>query len=166
VAFTWEAVISGAWLQTGKFLELADTSPEKLQQLNIPAVEIGRASFQGSGSDAFGSLDISLNDVRYFAPSTGERPSLWASGSVNGDFTGNPGALSVPLSQAAGTNASGLAPTLQMQDWSGGAWRADVFGAGGTVGTHTGIGMEGTAAGAYTGDTSGTLGGTAAGLVK
>jgi len=41
-----------------------------------------------------------------------------------------------------------------------------VTAAGGTVGTHTGIGMEGTAAGAYTGATSGTLGGTAAGLVK
>jgi hypothetical protein len=166
VAYTWEAVTSGVWLQTGKFLDLAATSPEKLQQLNIPAVEIGRASFSGAGSDASGSLNISLNDVRYFAPSTGERPSIWASDAVSGSFTGNPGALSVPLGQTGGTNASSLAPNLQMQDWSSGAWRADVTAAGGTVGAHTGIGMQGTAAGAYTGTNSGTLGGTAAGIVK
>jgi hypothetical protein len=170
VAFTWQAVTSGAWLRTGKYLNMASTDAGKaaLQQLNIPAFEIGRASFAGLGSDGSGnSLDISLNDVRYFAPSTGDRPSIWATDSVSGSFTGNPGALAVPLTQIPGSpTVSDLAPTLQMQDWTGGNWRADVTASGGTVGTHTGIGMEGTAAGSYTGTTSGTLTGTAAGLVK
>ena len=140
VAFTWQAVSAGAWFETGKFLDLASTPAGQalLGQLKIPAVEIGSASFAGAGTNGVDTLNVTMDNVKFFASRADTRPSLWASRSVGGTFTGAPAGVTVNLSQTAGANVSGLAPTMNVADWNGGGWRADVTASGGTVGGHHG----------------------------
>ena len=89
---TWQAVTSGVWLETNRFLQMAGDSDgrSKLQQMNIPAFEVGRTNLSGSliaGSET--SLDyvsVIMNNVAFFAPSTGEKPGIWATNNVTGQY--------------------------------------------------------------------------------
>ena len=60
--FRWEYGI-----ETNKFLEMAANveGQAKLQQLNIPCVEVGRATLTGSGNN-FSNLN--MTDTIFFAP--------------------------------------------------------------------------------------------------
>lgn len=166
VAFTWQAVSSGAWLETTKFLQMASTAAGQatLQQLNIPAYEIGSADLSGSfaGVD---SVSVTMNNVKFFAPTAGGRPAIWATGNVSGTYSGVPVGVSIPMTQTGGTNTSSITGNLTMQTFSGNQWRANFAAPSGVVGG-TNVQIFGGAAGSYTGAGSGTLSGTGAGAVR
>ncbi len=166
-ARTWQALAAGAWMETNTFLQMASTAAgqSKLQQLNIPAFEIGSVDFSGSGGVSVDTINVTMSGVKYFAPTAGGRPVIWATGSVAGTYTGNPVAVgNVNLSGSSAT-VSGMSPTLSMQSWSVGKWQAligDNSGSG-SVGGHAGLKMFGKGAGGFTG---GTFTGSASGSVK
>ncbi|OHE18552.1 MAG: hypothetical protein A2X96_00280 [Syntrophobacterales bacterium GWC2_56_13] len=174
---TWQAVQTGAWIETNKFLTMAaDTSPGggqvKLTELNIPAYNVGQADLTGSRITTAGnSLSVNMTDVTFFAPSTGGVPKIWATGTVSGTY--DVGALPGPLPAAVDltgsnyTNASGLSATFTPNAWdtTNNKWGATVSG-NGMVNSAT-IDFKGAAAGTLSGGSLGTItGGTAAGIVK
>jgi hypothetical protein len=77
-----------AWVKAGEYVAMAATESGRatLSSLNMPAVEIGRTTLTGTGSN----VAVTMNDVIFFAPSTGAAPELWATGNITGTFTGNP----------------------------------------------------------------------------
>lgn len=110
----WQATMLGVAMETSKFVELFATEEgrTKLEQLNIPNVEIGRADLAGTSID--GNLSVNMNNVTFFAFRTGESPSIWASGNVGGT------ALSDPTGQTANLSGLGGAITanFNMQSWN------------------------------------------------
>ncbi|MDW7973412.1 MAG: hypothetical protein RMI01_09475, partial [Thermodesulfovibrio sp.] len=172
----WQSITLGVAMETTKFLSMAcpggtcnisgtnlTEEQEKLKKLGIPVVEVGKASFTGSGNN----LTVSLNNVVFFATQTGQKPILWSTANVSGSFTGTP-ALNQSVTLHATSGASGsvnFTPTY----WSGGNWAATI--ANDTAypiqlsgGSYTGsINMKGVASGTYG---SGTFTGTASGIVK
>lgn len=166
-ALTWQAVAAGSWLETAAYLALAGTSEGRatLQKLNIPAFEIGTADLSGSFAGS-ATVDIAMNGIKFLAPTAGGRPTVWATGTVSGNYSGNPAGVSIPLTQSGGT-ASGITGNLNLQSFTGGKWGGSLnTSPTGAVGGHTNISLNGMAAGSYTGAGSGTLSGTAAGVVK
>lgn len=175
---TWQAVQTGAWLETNKFLEMAGCSggvcsptaenKAKLDALNIPAVEVGRANLSGTGTMGGAPINVNMNDVIFFAPNNGQAPGIWATGNVNGNYSCSAcGATTVGL-----TSTSGGALTanfnVQTFDTSGQKWIATVNGSG-TLngGSYNGsTTFNGAAAGTNTGIGPGTFSGTAAGTAK
>jgi hypothetical protein len=163
------------WIDTSKFLTLAGcgNSPcnptqenqSTLQQLNIPSVEVGRATLSGSGKMGGEPLHVNMNDVIFFAYSNGSAPKIWATGNVNGTYdcsACNP--TNVPLS------GSGLEASFKIKvfDTSTQKWMAEVNGKGTlSSGSYNGsVKFDGAAAGVNTGPVPGTFSGTAAGVTK
>ncbi|MBT0664457.1 FecR domain-containing protein [Geobacter pelophilus] len=167
VASRWQAVAVGAFMETNTFLQMAATTAgqAKLQQLNIPAFEIGSTDFSGSGAVSGGTINVTLAGVKFFAPTAGGRPSIWATGSVSGSFTGTPTTGNTVALSGSSATVSGLAPTLTIDSWSGNKWRASIMdNAGiGSVGAHSNVNMFGKGAGSYS---SSGLSGTAVGTAK
>ncbi|MBI5875240.1 MAG: hypothetical protein HZB81_05255, partial [Deltaproteobacteria bacterium] len=60
-ALSWQAVQTGAWLETNKFLAMTQTAEGQaaLTALNIPFAEVGRANLSGSGT--MGGAPINVN---------------------------------------------------------------------------------------------------------
>jgi hypothetical protein len=164
---TWQAVSSGAWLETTKFLQMASTAAGQatLQQLNIPAYEIGSANLSGSVTGANG-VSVDMNNVRFFAPTAGGRPTIWATGNVTGTYSGVPVGVGIPMTQTGGTNTASIAGNLNMQSFNANQWRATFSSTVTSVVGGSNVQIFGGAAGSYTGSGSGTLSGTAAGTVK
>jgi hypothetical protein len=156
----------GAWIGTQRFLAMASDSQgrAKLSQLNIPFVEVGRANLSGTNTD----WNINMNDVTFFAYSTGTAPKIWATSGISGSYNCSV-CGATPLLTGNGLNAN-----LNMQNWdtANGKWLATVNGAGvysGTAGTSmngSSVQFKGAAAGTNTGIGPGTFSGTAAGLAK
>ena len=159
---------SGIWLETKKFLALAASTEgqAKLQKLNIPAVEVGKADFKGSGLN----FDVSVNDVRFFAPVGGGRPQIFATDNITGNYSGTPTG-SATLNQVAGAGyaVSGISPVFSVKQWdaTNNKWLAGLSynGTAGVVGANTGIQLSGVAAGRIN-TTGSTFTGTGAGVVK
>ncbi|MBI3753390.1 MAG: hypothetical protein HY266_04995, partial [Deltaproteobacteria bacterium] len=84
-AFLWQAVQTGAWLDTNKFLAMTQTAQGQaaLAALNIPFVEVGRTNLSGSAGYY---TNVNMNDVIFFAYSSGAAPKIWATGNVSGDY--------------------------------------------------------------------------------
>jgi hypothetical protein len=168
-AYTWQAISMGVWLETNKFLEMAanEVGRGKLQQLNIPCFEVGRASLSGSGFSEGGSINVNMNDVIFFAPNTGGQPSIWATNSVGGHYTGNPINAVVPL------NGDGLSANFGVQHWdtNNNVWLSRIQNGSGTLnrvdvpGTVTINNFQGAAAGTIN-QGAGTFSGTGAGIAK
>jgi hypothetical protein len=179
---TWQAVATGFWLETSRFLQMAGDSGgrNKLQQMNIPAFEVGRTNLSGSliaGSET--SLDyvsVIMNDVAFFAPSTGEKPGIWATNNVTGqyDFTNgylNSGNITNTDNVIDISNGDGISADFQFTQWNTATntWMAAIQNGTGTLtgGAYNGpVNFRGAGAGTLTGTTSGSLSGTAAGIVK
>jgi len=179
---TWQAVTSGFWLETNGFLQMAGDSDgrSKLQQMNIPAFEVGRTNLSGSliaGSET--SLDyvsVIMNNVAFFAPSTGEKPGIWATNNVTGQYDFSHGFLSSgtitnTANVIAISNGDGISADFQFTQWntSTHAWMAAIQNGTGTLsgGSYNGpVNFRGAGAGTLTGTNSGSLSGTAAGIVK
>ena len=179
---TWQAVTSGVWLETNRFLQMAGDSDgrSKLQQMNIPAFEVGRTNLSGSliaGSET--SLDyvsVIMNNVAFFAPSTGEKPGIWATNNVTGQYDFSNGYLTSGNitntdNVIAISNGDGISADFQFTQWntSTNTWMAAIQNGTGTLtgGSYNGpVNFRGAGAGTLTGTNSGSLSGTAAGIVK
>jgi len=161
----------GVNLETRKFLEMAgkitgvSSNISALQALNIPCVEIGRTTLTGSNGPI---TSLTMNDVIFFAPNTGQKPQIWASapgtlngGGVSGSYSGSPLGTSVALS-----NGGNISATFIMNQWSGSKWLSTINnGSAPTgIGSYSGsFNFNGAGAGTY--DAS-TFSGTAAGVAK
>ena len=180
---TWQAITTGTWLDTNRFLQMASdegVGRSKLQQMNIPAFEVGRTNLSGSmiaGSES--SIDyvsVIMNNVAFFAPSTGEKPGLWATNNVTGqyDFSHgylNSGNITNTDNVIAISNGDGISADFQFTQWktSNNTWMSKIQNGTGTLtgGSYNGpVNFRGAGAGTLTGTTSGSLSGTAAGIVK
>jgi hypothetical protein len=179
---TWQAVTSGVWLETNRFLQMAGDSDgrSKLQQMNIPAFEVGRTNLSGSliaGSET--SLDyvsVIMNNVAFFAPSTGEKPGIWATNNVTGQYDFSHGYLTSGNitntdNVIAISNGDGIDADFQFTQWNTATntWMAAIQNGTGTLtgGSYNGpVNFRGAGAGTLTGTNSGSLSGTAAGIVK
>jgi len=163
---TLQAMTSGIWMESGKFLDLVATNPAALQKLNIPAVEVGRASFSGGNGD----YDVTVNDLVFFAPVTGARPEVFATNNITGNYLVAAPTGAATLSQISGAATSGISPTFTMNQWDGGnnKWAATLqfTGSTGVVGGHGNVQFMGVAAGRTSGGVPGTFTGTAAGVVR
>jgi hypothetical protein len=154
--FTFEAANAGVAVETGRFLTLAATADgqAKLQAMNIPAIQVGSATLTGNGT----YFNVSMENVRFFARSTGGVPSVWATNQVLGSYSSN------PLNDHATVSGGGLSAQFTIRSWNAGTWAATVDQGSGSLsgGGFTGeIEFRGAAAGSLSGS---TFSGTAAGV--
>lgn len=182
---TWQATGNGSWIETNRFLELASTEAGRasLAAINVPAVEVGRVDLSGSimmdgATTGVDFVSLEMNNVTFFAPSTGGRPSLWATNGVTGSYDfANGSALSASSILSSDNvitmeDGNTISAQFQFTQWQSGKWNGklsngygDLSGGGGSY-TGSINGMKGGAAGTMTGTTTGTLTGTASGTVK
>jgi hypothetical protein len=160
--YTLQAGIMGVSIETNTYLTLASTSAgrTKLQQLGIPAVQVGMDTLTGSGNNF---TTLSMNDVKFFATSAGGKPSIWATNSVTGNYTAPPS-----TSTAISLSGSTLNASFNFKQWNttgdnAGKWLGSVSGTGGFNGSTT---FKGAAAGLGATAVSGSIAGTAAGIAK
>jgi len=157
----WQALALGSIIDTKTFLAMAatDEGKAKLAQLNIPCIEVGSTNLTGSGDNL---ASVAMNDVKFFAYSTGASPKIWATGDVSGTTTG-----SSPVNSTATLSGTGFVDsvsfTVNSYGSAGGNWDATVSGSG-TVSTHD-VDIKGGAAGTVGTDVT-TFSGTGAGVAK
>ena len=158
---TWQTAAMWAGMDTRTFLAMAGTTAgqEKLAQLNIPCIEVGRTNLTGSGGNL---AEVNMNDVTFFAYSNGAPPRIWATGDVNGTTNGTNPAGSTALLRGTGFDNSGVGFYMNNYGDAGGNWDASVYGSG-TVADYS-IDMSGVAAGSV--DTMTGFSGTGAGVAK
>ncbi|RZB30238.1 MAG: hypothetical protein SRB1_02518 [Desulfobacteraceae bacterium Eth-SRB1] len=151
---TWQTAAMWAGIDTRTFLAMTDTDlgKDKLAQLNIPCIEVGRTNLTGSAD----GMTVNMNDTTFFAYSNGAAPRIWATGDVSGSYTSDPSVgTSVPLIGTSGN----INANFDVQKWDTNQWAAGVTGSG-TVADHD-INMSGAAAGQYS---SNNFSGTGAGV--
>jgi hypothetical protein len=157
--YTWQAIQMGEWLETNKFLQMAanEAGRGKLQQLNIPCVEVGRATLTGSGNN-FSNLN--MTDTIFFAPNSGAKPTIWATGNVNGIYSSAP-TINTPI----GLSGGGLNADFTFKQWNAdtGKWLSSINGTGGFNGSTS---FQGAGAGTGATSGSGTISGSAAGIAR
>jgi FecR protein len=179
---TWQAITTGTWLETNRFLQMAadPAGRNKLQQLNIPAFEVGRTNLTGSlvagSGESLDYMSVLMNNVAFFAPSNGQKPGIWATNAVSGqyDFSHGmitPGTVTNADNVIAISNGNGINADFQFTRWdtTNNTWSSSIQNGTGTLsgGSYNGpVNFRGGAAGTLTGAGSGSLSGTAAGIVK
>lgn len=146
----------------------------------IPAFEVGRTNLSGTvvagQNGSFDRVSVSMNDVVFLAPSTGQRPTVWATNAVSGqyDFTHGfitPGNITNPDNMITLTNGNRITAEFQFNNWNitNNTWSAGINNGSGTLsgGSFTGaINFNGGASGTHTGGNSGSLSGTGSGTVR
>jgi hypothetical protein len=179
ITATWRAAALMTGMETAAFVNKVSSMMTDAQRqaffdaTKIPCFTVGTtdlkastiAGTSGNTIDMTGSYGI--NNVGFYAPSTGGKPQIWASGNVSGGYTGYPNGVTVPLTGSNGINAQ-----FNMQQWGTTKWGATVTngnvpansltGATGFTKTNA-VSFQGGAAGTITGS---TFSGTAAGTVK
>jgi hypothetical protein len=158
---TWQAVERWAGMTTERFLELAasEAGRERLALLNIPSVEIGRATLEGA-SDI---MDVRMADVTFFSRRTGGDPRIWATDRVDGVAVEPPEA-----GHLVELSGGGLSADFEIGRWADGRWDAHIWGDGVLERTdgqgRTDLSFEGRAAGPYGPD--GQFRGTGSGIAE
>ena len=158
----WEAIGGGLLMDTATFLAYVDSKPGVLEAMNIPNIEVGKATLEGTGG-YLGAMTVKMKDTRFFSYRSQDPPKIWASGSVTGN---NPygsqsigPAYYVPLAGSSGS--ANVSADFILNSWAGNKWDARVEDGYGTVNGHD-ISFKGGAAGRYTGaDLTGTAAGVA-----
>ena len=150
---TWQTAAMWAGMDTETFLAMADTAntagQEKLAQLNIPCIEVGRTNLAGNNENLY----VNMTDTTFFAYSTGVPPRIWATGDVSGSYTSDP-------SVGTRVRLSGTSTTCNINaNFDVQKWDPSVYGSGTVAGDP--IEMSGAAAGTYDTD---TFSGTGAGV--
>ena len=115
-----------------------------------------------------------MNNVAFFAPSTGEKPGIWATNNVTGQYDFSNGYLTSgnitnPDNVIIISNGDGISADFQFTQWntSTNTWMAAIENGTGnlTGGSYNGpVNFRGAGAGTLTGINSGNLSGTAAGI--
>ncbi|OQB35386.1 MAG: hypothetical protein BWY09_02325 [Candidatus Hydrogenedentes bacterium ADurb.Bin179] len=161
-SYTYQATAVGGFLETAQYLAMTNSQSgrETLRSINIPCVEVGIASLSGTTGD----LTVNMNDAKFFAFSTGQVPHIWATNSVNGNFTNTQ-----PLNTTVNLAGSGLTADFTVKNWNTGTnqWMATVTNGQGGI-TNGGANVQnlqfrGAAAGNISGN---SFSGTASGVVK
>ena len=161
-----QSVLTGVFMGTNRYLELASTDAGRasLQALNIPCVQVGIANLSGSGNN----LTVNMNDVKFFSTTAGSVPRAWATGNVNGTYTGTP-CTSTPVN----ISGSGLSAQFNVSRWDTSAkvWVSHIANGTGNLsgGSYNGaVTFKGAGSGPITPatSTSGTFSGTATGLSR
>jgi hypothetical protein len=192
---TWQAVISATGMDTATFISKATALETEAQRTafykatNIPCFQVGATDLRGNGdvpvSGITGStinLGSAADNTRgilnatFFAPSTGAKPQVWASGLVNGSYTGSPTGGTVGLSGYApgssGLLTNGITADFNLLHFNT-TWGATVTNGNVPTNSLTGasgytasnpVGFQGGAAGMVQ-PGLGTFNGTAAGIV-
>ncbi|HCZ11052.1 MAG TPA: hypothetical protein DHV16_02090 [Nitrospiraceae bacterium] len=174
--FTWQAISMGVYMETNKLLAMACPSgtcnttgsnltaaQKALQYLNIPVVEVGRADFSGSGNN----LTVSMSDVIFLANQSGQKATMWATGSVSGSYTAAP-AINTPVTLNGTSGFTGSVDfTPKVWNTTDNKWMSTISGSGDlSGGSYTGtVIMKGAGAGTINQSNS-TFSGTAAGTAK
>lgn len=195
---TWQAVISATGMDTATFISKAtalalETEAQRTafyKATGIPCFQVGSTDLRGNGDVPVSGGAINLGsavdasrgilNATFFAPSTGAKPQVWASGLVNGSYTGSPTGGIVALSGYApgstGQAANGINATFNVLPFGTTNWGATITGhapAGSLSGAQgftqtNGVTFQGGAAGQITKTPDATPGmftGTAAGVV-
>ena len=172
----WQAIHTGVWLETSKFLAMAATAAGRteLQKINVPCVEVGVVDLYGSWASGSNTIDMTqangygMKGVKFFRQTANpaEAPRIWAASNVSGGYTGNPGGASVALSGAGSVTA-----TFSMKSWNTGTgkWLATVTNGNApsnATGSHPAFTFKGAAAGTINAPAAGKFSGTAAGTAK
>ncbi|MDD5007767.1 MAG: beta-propeller fold lactonase family protein [Syntrophorhabdaceae bacterium] len=162
VVLTYQAISAGLWIEASKFLWMVDNQPSKLQALNVPCVEVGVDNLSYS---AAGMTNINMNSVKFFAPTSGGKPQVWATGNVNANWsTGYQPTVNTTY------NLTGTAVNAQFtlkqfnNNVDNSKWLATVTNGSGQINGYA-ITFRGAAAGT-TNATARTFSGTGAGVVK
>ncbi|MCX5812954.1 MAG: FecR domain-containing protein [Proteobacteria bacterium] len=166
---TFQAISTGAYIETNKFLAMADTDAGRamLQKLNIPCIQVGSADLTGSGAYGDGlTLTVNMYNTKFFAATTGGPARIWATGGT-GESQGVQGSYNGWGAPPSGTTAvlnggSGLAATFTVKQFDGSTWRAAIAGTGGFNGSTS---FKGAGAGKVNAEMK-TFSGTAAGTAK
>jgi hypothetical protein len=140
-----------------------------------PPVEVGRTTLSGllvvGPQGANNSISLSMNNVTFLAPSTGQRPTIWNTGSITGNYAFgtylNNTNITSPANTIYLTNGRGLGTDFQFLQWNPNTrrWEAAVRNGQGNLsgGSYNGpVNFSGTASGTIgTGNLSGSGSGTA-----
>lgn len=157
---TYETAEIWALVDTASFLRLAqeEAGRQRLSELNIPCVEIGKTDLAGSSEN----LSVSMNDVTFFAYSTGDAPEIWATESVGGTYQAEP----VPEDTVT-LSGEGIEAQFKVTHWESNRWGAGIEGAGTLERSDrrepSDLEFKGTGAGEYG---EGRFSGTASGLAE
>jgi hypothetical protein len=155
----------GVFIETRKLLSMLNSQPDVLKSLKIPTVQVGNATF--SWSDTGGGISISLNNVIFLANNSGAKALIWATGNVNGTYTYPPSSGTTITLNSSTSGVSGSVDFTFMK-WESNKWLAEIHGSVSNLGLppNDNLQIKGVGAGRYTGTTSGTISGTAVGIVK
>ena len=161
----WNAASQGVSIETARFLDMAAVNPAALQAMNIPAVHVGSVTLS-QGAGAVNNLaNVTMDNVRFFATSTGSVPRIWATNDVGGNYVNAgpiPGGAVVPLA------GGGLNANFEVRNWNAaaGVWGANITGGTGNLSGGSYIGPVNFSGGAAGRIGAGTFTGSGAGIVK
>jgi len=131
---------------------------------------VGQATLsQASGTTVNNLSNVAMNNVGFYAYSTGAAPKIWATNNVSGSYSGTPSTSGLPANNVP-LSGGGLNANFNVNQWNGSTWSATVAGSGAlSSGSYNQpIQFTGGAAGAIqpaTGST-GSFSGTGAGIAK
>lgn len=150
----WQTVTVGSFVETNTFLNNTGT----LGNIGIPVVQVGNLTLSGNdpGCTTDCIASVTMNNVRFFAPQSGQPPTIWATNSVTGSVNGN------PISDNITLTGGGLSANFFMNAWNANKWSAIIEGSGSAFG-YTIDDMRGVSAGTYSGS---NFTGTAPGAVR
>jgi len=140
---TWTSIAQGGFMETNTFITrqsaMDDAAKANFERaMKIPAFDVGIANLRGND----GNLYVNMDGIKFFRFQTEANPRIWATGSVYGSYTSNPGNgvnMYVPLNSSGG-DLSGLTHTFEVRNWNtdNNNWGATIYkGAGDTGGTLT-----------------------------
>lgn len=157
-AKTWQTVTVGTFIETKTYLN----NLGKLGAIGVPVAEIGTVTLSGNKNcDENCIRSVTLTDVKFLAPSTGQPPCVFATNSLSGTYNGTPTNDSITLSGGSIQNLK-----FEVNYWDNNKWSAKIFpdtAFQGRIDSYTIKDMRGIAAGTYNG---GNFSGTAAGIVR
>jgi len=180
-AATFKAISNGASMETSAFVNLVNSLDMEqknafMAALKIPAISVGSVDLTGSRTAAGDALNVTMTGVNFYAYSTDQPPRVFATDKVEGsyDVSRLGGVVPQPLNLTGknGVNFTGVTATFAPYVWDTATskWGARITGQGAMTAPSTPISFTGGAAGALvpneTTPTTGTFGGTAAGIVK
>jgi hypothetical protein len=162
----WQAVAAGGFVDTKTFLAMAatDAGKAKLAQLDIPYFQVGETDLTQTSQSAYLS-NVHMDNVKFFAYSTGAAPKIWATDSVGGNVAGgvvSPGEFVTLSGTGTGASINGSF-TMNSYNTNAGTWDASIAGSG-TVNTYN-VSIDGDAAG-KTSVNGTSFSGTASGVAR
>ncbi|KWT75272.1 FecR family protein [Candidatus Magnetominusculus xianensis] len=108
------------------------TPVTSLTYLNIPSVEIGRTNLSGSLISGADYVNLNMNNVVFFAPSSGSKPSIFAIGNITGTYSLGTNLTATSLLSTSNQiylsdfTKNGISIYFNFGMWSGGKWNGTI----------------------------------------